>query len=66
MAGTFLAVWWLGPELLLQRAQVRSLVGELRSHKPQGQNKKKRENSDAVGRAEGRGHPLRETHCVCY
>ena len=33
----FLAVQWLRPCLPTQGVQVRSLVGELRSHKPRGQ-----------------------------
>ena len=38
--GTSLAVQWLGLDLPMQGMQVRSLVGELRSHVPRGQKAK--------------------------
>ena len=38
--GTSLEVQWLRPHLPMQGVQVRSLVGERRSHMPCGQKKK--------------------------
>ena len=40
IGGNSLEVQWLGRVLLLPRAQVQSLVGELKSHKPHGVAKK--------------------------
>ena len=40
--GNSLAVWWFGLRAFTHRARVRSLVGELRSHKPRSVAKKRK------------------------
>ena len=43
MVGNSLVVQWLGLYAFTAQAIVQSLVGELKSHKPRGEAKKKRE-----------------------
>ena len=59
--GNSLVIQWLDFMLPLQSAQVQSLVGELRVHKPHGMAKKKKKNQKYFVNAQ-----LRDRKCIIF